>query len=430
MKHINLGKYIIWLLALLVIPLYFLSVQEGKGHHNMSPAMRNLNMVIALMAYSMFTLSFVLSARIKWLERYFGGLDKMYQIHHRMALVAFTLMLSHPFLFAIRWIPDNFVRFLLSIFPLHRRLEVNLGSYALWGVILLILFTLVIKLPYRTWKISHKFMGLFLIIALLHTFLLISFSNNPILWIYLFFISTLGVGAFLYQTVFFGLFNSSYSYKVDAIEKVDERIMIIEISPVAKKLHFKPGQFCFFDFCYPGISRESHPYTMFPTGNGNSIQIMVKALGDYTKVLHRTLKIGATVRLRGPYGSFDFREGKKEQVWIAGGVGIAPFISWIKDLQQRPFPDLNTELYYCVHQQNDAIYMNEMKSFEEKFKGFHLYLRCTEDGNKLKIKDIPGLQNKDIFLCGPQTMSKSFIRDFKEMGISPYMIHYENFDFG
>ncbi|EOR93396.1 hypothetical protein ADIARSV_3475 [Arcticibacter svalbardensis MN12-7] len=430
MKNIRLGNYVIWVLALLVIPLYFLSVEVEKGHHNMSPAIMDLNMVIALMAYSMFTLSFVLSARIKWLERYFGGLDKMYQMHHRMALIAFILMLSHPFLLAIRWIPGNFVRFLLSIFPLHRRLEVNLGSYALWGIILLMVFTLVIKLPYRSWKISHKFMGLFLIVALLHTFLLISFSNNPILWIYLCFISGLGIGAFLYQTVFFSLFNSGYSYKIDAIEKVNERIMTIEFSPVGKKLHFTSGQFCFFDFCYSGISKESHPFTLFPTGDGNSIQIMVKALGNYTKVLHRTLKPGAKVLLRGPYGSFDFREGKKDQVWIAGGVGIAPFISWIKDLKQRPFPDLNAELYYCVHQQNDAVYMNEMRSFENDFKGFHLHLICTEVDNKLKIRDIPGLQNKNIFLCGPQIMSKSFIKDFKAMGISPHLIHYENFDFG
>ncbi|WP_069658423.1 ferredoxin reductase family protein [Arcticibacter eurypsychrophilus] len=429
MKNLKPGNYVIWVLALLVIPLSLLSVGGGKGHHDMSPAMIYLNMVIALLAYSTFTLSFVLCARIKWLEHYFGGLDKMYQMHHKMALVAFILLLSHPFLLAIRWIPNNFVRFLLSIFPLHRRLEVNLGSYALWGIILLMLFTLVIKLPYRTWKISHKFMGLFLIVALLHTFILISFSDNPLLWIYLCFISGLGVGAFLYQTVFFGIFNSGYSYKVDAIERVNERIMTIEFSPVGKKLHFSSGQFCFFNFCYPGISKESHPYTLFPTGNGNSVQIMVKALGDYTNVLHRTLKLGAKVLLRGPYGSFDFREGKKDQVWIAGGVGIAPFISWIKDLQQRPFPDLNAELYYCVHQGDDAIYTNEMKSFEEDFKGFHLNLICTAVDGKLKIKDIPDLENKDIFLCGPQTMTRSFIKNFKEMGISPHLVHYENFDF-
>src|SRR5690606_8733563 len=108
---------------------------------------------------------FFLSTRIKWLEDHFGGLDKIYHMHHTTGKAAFFLMLFHPVMLALRWVPEDVNKTLWFLFPVHRRLEMNLGSWALWGIFLLMLVTLVIKIPYNKWKIAHKFLGVFFILA-------------------------------------------------------------------------------------------------------------------------------------------------------------------------------------------------------------------------------------------------------------------------
>ncbi|MGX5691032.1 ferredoxin reductase family protein [Arcticibacter tournemirensis] len=427
--NIKATNYFFWGLALLVIPLSFFSAPEASGHHKMPPLLKHVNEIVALTGYSMLALSFVLSARIKWLERQFDGLDKMYQTHHKMAVVAFIFMLAHPFLLALRWIPDNAARFFLSVFPLHHRDEVNLGSYALWGIIVLMVFTLLIKLPYRIWKISHKFMGVFFIMIVIHTFhLTVSFDRNPLLWIYLVLISGFGIAAFIYQTLLFGLFNRGLMYVVKAVEKTNGKVLSVKLIPQGRELNFIPGQFCFFSFRYPGLSRESHPYTLC-SGEGSTVQILVKSLGDYTSRLYDTLKPGAKVKINGPYGCFHFREGINDQVWIAGGVGIAPFVSWMNDLQLKPSDKLRVELYYCVNQEGEAMYLDEFRSFEQSFPGFKLHLICADKEGFLKVRGIVGIQEKEIFLCGPKAMSKSLNGIFQEMHIPSQSIHYENFDF-
>lgn len=386
--------------------------------------------MIALAGYSLFAVTFVLSARIKYLERFFGGLDKMYQAHHRMALVSFILIFLHPFMLASRWLPEKIERFLLAIFPLHHRSEVNLGSYALWGIIILMFFTLVVKLPYRVWKISHKFMGLFFILMLIHTFqLTATFSENPFLWIYLCLISCMGLLAFVYQTLLFNVFNKGLLYEVDFIERFNERIMNIKLSPCGENLNFVPGQFCFFSFDYSGISAESHPFTLISGEKEKEAEIMVKTLGDYTRKLYDSLKPGAKVRITGPYGCFSLYVTEKKQVWIAGGVGIAPFISWIRSLKQGALPGLEAELYYCVHRFEDAAFFDELTTFQQSCSCFKFTLICTGERDRLKVTEIREVEEREFFMCGPSRMCKPFVKELKRLGVPAERIQYENFDF-
>ncbi len=61
---------------------------------------------------------------------------------------------------------------------------------------------------------------------------------------------------------------------------------------------------------------------------------MIKPLGDYTQQLHQQLQVGHSVRIEGPYGRFDGQGvQERQQVWIAGGVGVTPFIALLEARQ-------------------------------------------------------------------------------------------------
>ena len=48
-------------------------------------------------------------------------------------------------------------------------------------------------------------------------------------------------------------------------------------------------------------------------------------------------------------------EGRENQVWIAGGIGITPFISYIREL---PILDKQVHFYYSFREDENAVYLD------------------------------------------------------------------------
>ena len=64
----------------------------------------------------------------------------------------------------------------------------------------------------------------------------------------------------------------------------------------------------------------------------------MKALGDDTTAMRESVLPGMPAVIRGPFGRFSHGKGGDHQVWIAGGVGIGPFLSWLRALDDEPGP--------------------------------------------------------------------------------------------
>ncbi|WP_372906548.1 ferric reductase-like transmembrane domain-containing protein [Rhodohalobacter sp.] len=430
MEKSDSGNLIFWGVALIAIPLWLLSFPETTIRHNVNPFLVYISQITALTGFSLFALTFVLSARWRWLEDYFGGLDKMYHLHHTMARTALVLLLVHPILLAIRFIPAETDKVFWYLLPLHRKFEIDLGSWALWGLILLMLFTIVIKLPYDKWKITHKFMGVFFILGILHIFFLdLSVSANPALTIYIAALSLTGVAAWVYKSILFDWVIEKPRYRVENADRLNDQVIEITMTPENEKVGFIPGQYFFFSFRDSNLSGESHPFTVCDETDKGQIKIMVKVLGDYTKQLYRNLKPGAVAMLEGPYGRFDYRKGKRKQLWIGGGVGIAPFLSWAHDLKQQGFPHYIIDLYYCVKTESEAIHLHLFKEIESEMKDFHVHLIREDVEGLLSVNDINQIEEKEIFICGPKTMRESLVPQLKKSGVPNKAIHYEDFDF-
>ena len=430
MRKSDFGRLIFWGLALMVVPLWLLSYPETTIRHSLNPILIYGSQITALIGFSLFALTFVLSARWNWLEDYFGGLDKMYHLHHTMARTALVLLLFHPILLAIRFIPGETEKVFWYLLPLHRKIEIDLGSWALWGLILLMLITVVIKLPYDKWKITHKFMGVFFIVGVLHIFFLdLSVSANPALAAYLATLSVTGVVAWIYKSLLFDLVIEKPRYRVERVDHLNDHVVEITMKPENRSVHFIPGQYFFFSFRDSDLTRESHPFTVCNEDENGQIKIMVKVLGDYTNQLYRNLKPGAVALLEGPYGRFDYRNEKKEQIWIGGGVGIAPFLSFANDLKKQKHPNFSIDLYYCVKTESEAIHIKQYKELEERIKDFQVHLVREDVEGLLSINGLTRLEGKDIFICGPKSMREALVPRLKKDGVPKKAIHFEDFDF-
>jgi len=65
------------------------------------------------------------------------------------------------------------------------------------------------------------------------------------------------------------------------------------------------------------------------------LHVTVKALGDYTSRLIDIVEPGTLAVIGGPHGRFNHTRGTDRQIWIAGGVGVAPFVSWLRAIDEQ-----------------------------------------------------------------------------------------------
>jgi predicted ferric reductase len=427
----TIATSVIFGLTILAIPLWLISYPETTFRHNLNPWLISSSQLAGLLGFVLYSFSLLLSTRLKWVEDSFGGLDKVYQAHHNIGKIAFFLLLYHPLALAARWIPQDFGKAIQYLLPTHRRLAIDLGSWALLVFFLLMLVTLIIKIPYDKWKLTHKLTGIVFLLIIPHFFLLDELVNANIpLAIYVGFFSLLGVISFLYKSVFFDWISDKKSYTVKKVNRLNNKVMEVTLAPDNSQLEFIPGQFCFFSYRHPNISREAHPYTICSTTSENNITIVVKALGDYTNHLYNTLEVGAKTLIEGPYGRFNYNDSNQPQLWVAGGVGIAPFISWANDLLMEPPPsDFNAELYYCVNSEEEAIHVEKFKELESTISGFSFHLTCADREGFLSVKEIQDFKGREIFICGPKEMRQSLLKEFRQLQVPGKNIHFEDFDF-
>lgn len=380
-----------------------------------------------VIGYSLFSVSLLLSSRWKKMEDWFGGLDRIYHLHRQVGIWGFAFLLLHPVILAIRSPHHNFFSFFL---PVHHRFSVNLGVYAFWIMVILLGITLLKLLPYHLWKWTHKAMSLVFLLASFHFFLSNHlFAPSLELKILLFIPFLVGLASILYKQIF-SYFRPSYLYKVVGVRNVNERTIEVSIEPKGEKIHFVPGQYAFFSFKAKNLSSESHPFTLCKNPNREQNAILVKARGDFTETLLHRVKPGDLVELEGPHGRFDYTKEGTSQIWIAGGVGIAPFVCWAESMRDSKQTRWKIDLYYSVHQESDFI---DFGNFEKLGGSFRFFPISSAKSGRLSakyIRDISGgLEGKSIFICGPKQMTQELKSQFMQLGVKSNRILFEDFEF-
>ncbi len=329
----NLGWLAILVLSFLPIFFWIATKSINTRFVSSTATLTSLGQITGLVGMAMFAIVLILSGRFKFLEDYFGGLNKIYLAHHLFGGVAFVLMLFHPLFLAGKYLFVSTKSAALFLLP-SSDWPVNFGIFGLLFLIIFLVITFFIKLPYEKWKLSHKFLGFAFFLVGLHSFLIPSdISRSLPLRIYILSIAGIGLLVYVYRTILGFILVKKFTYVVQDIKYLDEKVVEIELSPQDKTLHFKPGQFAFVSFQSQDIGFETHPFSFTSSPFDRNLKIAVKNLGDFTAKL-KNLKSGTIAKIEGPFGRF-LSQNFKDQIWIAGGIGITPFLSMARTLKER-----------------------------------------------------------------------------------------------
>ena len=238
---------------------------------------------------------------------------------------------------------------------------------------------------------------------------------------------------------------SQYKYTIKNNDLSVFGAMIITLEPQTEQdvFNFKPGQYVMLSF-YDSAGRFfiNHPFSIAssPTQTG-FIVFGIKVFGKFTQSL-QGLKIGNRVDILGPFGTFVFDENKyQEAVFIAGGIGITPFISSAYYAADKKLNNKIT-LLYSARTVKDALFYEDIKKLTSANPSFKAKIKITqetvttdlglcENGYITKetiTENIDSVIGKDFFLCGPSPFMKVMEDNLLSLGVSPKNIHQEAFN--
>ncbi len=289
-------------------------------------------------ALSLMGAAALLGGRLKPFESVFGGLDRVYVVHKWLAVWALVLASVH-FAFKAE-LPDWEMASILALPSPATRLVRQLSFLALMLIVLLALNR---KIPYSRWRWWHKLSGPLFIVVILHWLSIdspIALTSPAGIWLTLF--SILGVGAAAYKLFLYPFVSSHARYRVTAT-KPGAAGLHLQLEPVRGEIDYVPGQFGFLSVKEDGL-REPHPFTIASGGEDGRVHFVIRNLGDYTAKLVREIRPGMHAEIYAPFGRFQRVKNAAHEAWIAGGVGISPFIAWLTDESKAPVE--NATLFY------------------------------------------------------------------------------------
>jgi len=420
----NIGNWVIVALVILnvVVWLVFPPINDGRPNfiRQYVGEIIGANNLI-LMACSLF-----LSTRPKWAEPYFGGLDKMYVTHRHTSTAAFLLI---------------FVHVLTVPISLQWRLGNYLAVIAFVGIVSIALITLAPRIAflnklsgstYEGWKRLKKYIGIFFILGFIHSLTVNALDAKvAITWTMMFFI--IGTASYLYTEIFGRFFKKYVPYSVEAVKHPNNSTT--EVTLRAKKDSIpkqRAGQFLFVRFPKDKTLNESHPFTISSAPHENVLRVTIKASGDFTRALFGGLRADADAIVEGAYGMFDYKTGGPKQIWIAGGIGLTPFLSFIRDMDSALQQDI--DFYYTVRHPEEALFLDEIESAAKKNPRLKTHVRFSSRDGSLTVEDIiknagGSLQAHHIYICGPLPMVQVFETKFLAAGVPAANIHFEEFNF-
>lgn len=420
------------MLALSFLPVLLWAIEAPLPlrFKNITYSASSLGDIAGLVGYAMFAIVLMLSARLKFFENFFLGINKSYTAHHILGGVAFCLLLFHPLLLAYNYLLVSFRSAAMFLLPSSYWAQ-NLGIFSLFLMILTLCITFYTNLKYQVWKFTHKFMGLAFILAFLHVFLIGSdVASNTVLKIYLLVLSVLAITTYFYRTLFADYLVRVFDYKVKNLQAFPDKIWEIEFEPAAgRRMKFSPGQFAFVRFFSSSLSKEAHPFSFSSSPDG-SLKIAIKELGDYTSKISQ-LKAGDKAEFEGPFGAFSFKSFQnKNQVWIAGGVGITPFLSMLRELNEHP-GDYKIDLYFSVKNREALAFKDEIEEIAQKNDNLKAVFWITDIDGLITADEIKkitkDIAEREILICGPNQMMSSLKSQFLEDGFKKSQIHTEEF---
>jgi ferredoxin-NADP reductase len=194
-------------------------------------------------------------------------------------------------------------------------------------------------------------------------------------------------------------------------------------------VYWHPGQHGVFTITHTKIKKPIRAFSIASSPEEGEIRIStrIKENPSEFKSALLSLKKGQTLSMRGPIGGFYIHD-KKPSLLIAGGIGITPYRSILKDLSLHKEKKADyVELLY-MDSSKAYLYKDTFNDIDKDPKIKIDYLSERENFNKKIEAFITRYGNEgNYFVVGSKNMTKSIAKSLKENGIKRRNIRKDTF---
>ncbi|MBE0577703.1 MAG: ferric reductase-like transmembrane domain-containing protein [Desulfuromonadales bacterium] len=354
---------ILWIciyLVLVLTPLLVLLVRPVPGGIGF---WWDFSLALGFAATTMMGVTFALTARFRHAVEPFG-IDIVYYVHRRISIIALFFTLLHPvLLFAEE--PMLFEMLKPASMPSH--LMAAIGSLVCLLVLIgCSIWRAQLGIEYDRWRFWHILLAVAaLTLAIVHIQLVGYYVDAPwkkTLWVV---IPASWIFFLLYRRLVKPLLIMRRPFRVTDLRQERGNAWTLVLEPEGHAgFPFLPGQFAWVSIWNTPFAMREHPFSMASSAeHPDKLELTIKELGDYTRRIG-SVQIGERAYLEGPYGIFSIdRHQAPGYVLIAGGIGVAPFMSILRTMADRADPR-PVQLYYAARTWEGLTFREELQQLE------------------------------------------------------------------
>lgn len=396
-----------------------------------------------VLAWGFMAMAIVIAARPAWLERVTKTpLDELYRWHRTLGFWALGLSVVH-------WVTKTLMQPILSLMTLDPVPKIVRGELAgfdlfwsqirpfavdssIWATAIALLLGAMVfvkAIRYSKWLLWHKLFSVLFILLSVHSIRLMDPADAflPLGWIN---IAVTLVGLRYSAVLLVRGAGREKNVKAAVTDvRVDRDVTLLTVRP-EKPLSVRPGEFAFL----ATDGEEKHPFSVASVRPDGTLLFAVKALGDYTSNTVPTIAAGDVVSVEGPWGAFtpaflegDAQKKPRHEVWVAGGIGIAPFYAWLESAAKEENAAPYAKLVWCIRDRTAEPLFGQVEWLAKKAG---VDLRVVEsktarlDAAALFREGLP----ESLALCAGAGLSSAVIDAYLKAGGKRSAVRREHFD--
>jgi benzoate/toluate 1,2-dioxygenase reductase subunit len=228
--------------------------------------------------------------------------------------------------------------------------------------------------------------------------------------------------------------GQSFQARIKSVDRLSETSIAFSLEG-AGALSFLPGQYV--NVLVPGTDqRRSYSFSSPPGAETQSFLVRDIPPGLMSSFLREKAAPGTPIDFVGPSGSFYLREIRRPLLFLAGGTGLAPFLSMLGRIAEAGTGGQPIRMVYGVTNDVDLVGLDRLDEYAARIPGFTYATCVAAEGSGHPRKGYvtahiePGELNGgevDVYLCGPPPMVDAVRNWLNEQGVTPANFYYEKF---
>ena len=181
-----------------------------------------------------------------------------------------------------------------------------------------------------------------------------------------------------------------------------------------------------------GEGSESRTFTIASAPHESGLMIATRMRDSAFKNRLKTLAPGSALTVDGPNGTMVLHpDAGRPAVFIAGGIGITPFLSMLRDVRHRRLAHRIT-LFYSNRRASGAPFLAELQELEKTRREFRLVSTLTQEGGEpigesLLRRHLGDPKEPVCYLAGPPGMTMDVQGMLAALGVAPDQMQSEEF---